>query len=182
MKYLEDPKDSYGEVEEIISLARKGLKEEKPQAAKLIEQFHWEVEDMEEITYEAEECGEEVDVVAKRWVEDNPDKVAEWTHGVDDVEGEKLELVSTPWDAELASSGVVAEVLKQKGFDVTVTPVDVAIVFESVANGDVDATLAAWMPITHKEFYDEYRSEERRVGKECRYGRGRDDRKKHEKE
>src|SRR5690625_6022 len=159
MKYLEDPKDSYGEVEEIRSLARKGLKEEKPQAAKLIEQFHWEVEDMEEIMYEAEESGEEVDVVAKRWVEDNPDKVAEWTDGVDDVEGEKLELVSTPWDSELASSGVVAEVLKQKGFDVTVTPVDVAIVFESVANGDVDATLAAWMPITHQEFYDEYADE-----------------------
>src|SRR5690625_10323 len=89
MKYLEDPKDSYGEVEEIRSLARKGLKEDKPQAAKLIEQFHWEVEDMEDIMYEAEESGEEVDVVAKRWVEDNPDKVAEWTEGVDDRSEER---------------------------------------------------------------------------------------------
>ncbi|WP_212926819.1 glycine betaine ABC transporter substrate-binding protein [Oceanobacillus sp. J11TS1] len=34
------------------------------------------------------------------------------------------------------------------------TDVDVAVVFESVASGDVDATLAAWMPVTHKEFYE----------------------------
>ncbi len=154
MKYLDDPKGVYGEVEEIRSLARKGLKKDKPNAYKLIEQFHWEVEDMEGIMYEAQETGDDIDVVAKRWVEDNPEKVAEWTEGVEDVNGETFELVSTPWDSERASSGVVAEALKQKGFDVTVTPVDVAVVFESIANGDGDATLAAWLPITHKEFYD----------------------------
>ena len=156
MKYLEDTKGVYGEDEEIRSLARKGLKEEMPNAAKLIEQFHWEVEDMEEIMFESQESGDDIDVVAKRWVEDNPEKVAEWTDGVEDGNGEKFELVATPWDSELASAGVVSEALKQKGFDVTVTPVDVAVVFESIANGDGDATLAAWMPITHKDFYDEF--------------------------
>lgn len=156
MKYLEDTKGVYGEVEEIKSLARKGLKEEKPEAYKLIEQFNWEVEDMEDIMYEAQETGDDIDEVAKQWVEDNSDKVAEWTDGVEDVDGVEVELVSTPWDSERASSGVVAEALKQKGFDVTVTPVDVAVVFESIANGDGDAALAAWLPITHKEFYDKF--------------------------
>jgi len=156
MKYLEDTKGVYGEVEEIKSLARKGLKEEKSEAYKLIEQFNWEVEDMEDIMYEAQETGDDIDEVAKQWVEDNSDKVAEWTDGVEDVDGVEVELVSTPWDSERASSGVVAEALKQKGFDVTVTPVDVAVVFESIANGDGDAALAAWLPITHKEFYDKF--------------------------
>src|SRR5690625_2940367 len=156
MKYLEDTKGVYGEVEEIRSLARKGLKEEKPEAYKLIEQFNWQVEDMEGIMYESNETGDDIDEVAKRWVEDNPEKVAEWTEGVEDVDGVEVELVSTPWDSERASSGVVAEALKQKGFDVTVTPVDVAIVFESIANGDGDAMLAAWLPITHKDLYDKF--------------------------
>src|SRR5690625_2162678 len=98
MKYLEDTKGVYGEVEEIKSLARKGLKEEKPEAYKLIEQFNWEVEDMEDIMYEAQETGDDIDEVAKQWVEDNSDKVAEWTDGVEDVDGVEVELVSTPWD------------------------------------------------------------------------------------
>src|SRR5690625_3758027 len=159
MKYLDDPKEIYGGEEGINSLARLGLEEDKPEAYKLIDQFEWDVEDMEEIMYEAQETGEEVEEVAKRWVEENEDKVAVWTEGVDDVDGVEVELVSTPWDSERASSGVMKEVMEQKGFNVTVTPVDVAIVFESVANGDADATLAAWLPATHKEFYEKHQDE-----------------------
>ncbi|MFP3471555.1 glycine betaine ABC transporter substrate-binding protein, partial [Micrococcus sp. SIMBA_144] len=39
LKYLEDPKGTYGEEEQIKSLARKGLEEDKPNAYKLIDQF-----------------------------------------------------------------------------------------------------------------------------------------------
>lgn len=159
MKYLEDPQNIYGGEEGINTLARIGLEEDMPEAYKLIDQFEWNVEDMEDIMYEAEETGEEVEDVAKRWVEENEDKVAAWTEGVEDVDGEEFELVSTPWDSERASSGVLKEVMEQKGFNVTVTPVDVAIVFESVANGDADATVAAWLPLTHKEFYEKHQDD-----------------------
>ncbi|MGM8212059.1 glycine betaine ABC transporter substrate-binding protein [Virgibacillus sp. W0430] len=157
MKYLEDPKEIYGGVEQIVSLARKGLEQDKPNAFKMIDQFNWEVKDMEDIMYESKETGDDIDEVAKRWVEDNPDKVAEWAEGVEDVDGVEVELVSTPWDSERASSGVLKVAMEQKGFKVTVTPVDVAVVFESIANGDGDATLAAWLPITHKDFYEQHK-------------------------
>ncbi len=159
IKYLDDPKNVYGDVEVIKSLARKGLKEEKPNAYKLIDQFNWSVDDMEGIMYESSETGKDIAEVAKQWVKDNPDKVASWTEGVEDVDGVAIELVSTPWDSERASVNVVAEVLRQKGFEVTITPVDVAVVFEAIANGDADATLAAWMPMTHKDFYDEFKDD-----------------------
>ena len=125
-----------------------------PEAYKLIDQFEWDVEDMEEIMYEANDTGEEIEDIAKRWVEENDDKVSKWTEGVADVDGVEFELVSTPWDSERASSSVLKEVMEQKGFKVSVTPVDVAIIFESVTNGDADATIAAWLPYTHKEFYE----------------------------
>ncbi|WP_188455385.1 glycine betaine ABC transporter substrate-binding protein [Virgibacillus oceani] len=159
LKYLEDPKGVYGKTEVIKTLARKGLKEEKPNAYKILDQFHWEVEDMEGIMYKSQESGKDIAEVAKKWVEEHPDAVAEWTKGVDDVDGVEVELVSTPWDSERASSSVVAEVLKSKGFNVKVTPVDVAVVFKAIANGDGDATLAAWMPVTHKEFYDKFKDQ-----------------------
>jgi glycine betaine/proline transport system substrate-binding protein len=154
MKYLEDQKDVYGGEEGINTLTRLGFEEDHPEAYKLLDQFEWGVEDMEDIMYEAQDTGEEIEKIAKRWVAENEDKVATWTEGVADVDGEEVELVSTPWDSERASSGVIKEVMEQKGFKVTVTPVDVAIVFESVANGDADATLAAWLPLTHKDFYE----------------------------
>lgn len=159
MKYLEDPKEVYGGVEVIKTLVRTDLEKEKPEAYKLLDQFYWEVEDMEAIMYESKESGDDIAEVAKRWVADQPDKVAEWTDGVNDVDGVEVELVSTPWDSERASANVLKEVLVQKGFKVTITPVDVAIVFESIANGDGDATVAAWLPITHKEFYDSYKDD-----------------------
>ncbi|WP_404451667.1 glycine/betaine ABC transporter [Virgibacillus necropolis] len=156
LKYLKDPKGVYGETEMIKTLARKGLKEDKPNAYKLLDQFHWEVEDMEGIMLESTETGDEISTVAKKWVEDHQDVVSEWTKGVEDVEGVEIELVSTPWDSERASASVVAEVLRSKGFEVTITPVDVAVVFKAIAEGDGDATLAAWMPVTHKEFYEKF--------------------------
>ena len=159
MKYLEDPKGVYGEEEDIVSLARIGLEEDKPEAYKLIDQFEWEVEDMEGIMFETQETGEDIEKIAAQWVEDNQDRVAEWTEGVEDVDGVEVNLVSTPWDSERASSGVLKEVMEQKGFEVTVTDVDVAIVFESLATGDADATLAAWLPLTHSEFYDAYKDD-----------------------
>lgn len=156
LKYLEDPKGVYGETETMKTLARKGLEKDKPNAYKLLDQFHWDVEDMEGIMLEAIDSGKEIDAIAKKWVEENQDVVSEWTKGVEDVDGVEIELVSTPWDSERSSSSVVAEVLKSKGFEVTVTPVDVAVVFKSIAEGVGDVTLAAEMPVTHKSFYDEF--------------------------
>lgn len=159
MKYLDDPKEVYGGEEGIHSLAKLGLEDEKPEAYQILEQFSWEVEDMESIMNESNETGEEIETIAAQWVEDNDDKVAEWIDGVDEVDGTKVELAATPWDSERASSAVVKEAMEQKGFDVTVTPVDVAVVFESLANGDVDGTVAAWLPYTHKDFHESYQDD-----------------------
>lgn len=159
LKYLEDPKGIYGGEEGIHTIVRHGLEEEKPEAYKILSQFEWDVEDMEEIMFEAEETGVEVEDIAQRWVENNEEKVAAWLDGVDDVDGIDVELILTPWDSERASAGVLKAAMEQKGFNVTTTPVDVAIMFESVANGDGDASVAAWLPQTHKEFYERYQDD-----------------------
>lgn len=157
MKYLEDPKGIYGGDEDINTLVKLGLEEEKPEAYKLISQFNWEVEDMEDIMFEANETDKEIETIAKQWFENNQDKVDEWIDGVADVDDVEFELVSTPWDSERASAAVLKEAMELKGFNVTVTPVDVAIMFESIANGDSDATVAAWLPSTHKDFYSQHK-------------------------
>jgi len=156
MKYLEDPKGVFGEEENIHSLARLGLEEDLPDVYKLIDQFTWEVEDLEEIMFKAEESGEDIKEVAAQWVADNEEKVAKWKKGVDEGNGEEVKLVATQHDSEIAAIGVMEEVLGEMGYHVSVTEVDLAIVYESLASGDADASLAAWLPVTNREYYDKH--------------------------
>lgn len=157
LKYLEDPKGTFGEEENINTIVRKGLEEDMPNAYEILDRFNWEVEDMEGIMLEAQDIP--IEEAASTWVEENQDKVNEWTEGLEPVDGEDIELVLTPWDSERASGEVMKLVLEEQGYQVTLTPVDPAIVFQAVANREADASLAPWLPITHGAFYEEYKDD-----------------------
>lgn len=154
LKYLEDPKGIYGEEEAITTIARKGLKDEMPEAYTIIDRFQWELQDVEEALLETLE--KDFEVVAQDWVDENQETVADWTEGVESVDGTSIELVLLPWDDAIFTANVAKIVLEQQGFNVTLTPVDPAIMFESIATGDADASLAVWMPSTHAALYDQY--------------------------
>ncbi len=77
LKYLDDPKNVYGDDEYIGTIARKGFKEDNPGAYAILDRFHWEVEDMNWVMYEVEK-GASDEEAAAMWIENNPDKVAEW--------------------------------------------------------------------------------------------------------
>lgn len=82
LKYLEDPKGVFGEAEHINTMVRKGLEEDMPNAYKILDQFQWEPADLEKIMIEIQN-GADAEEAAATWVENNPDKVAEWTNGVE---------------------------------------------------------------------------------------------------
>lgn len=157
LKFLEDPKGTFGGSENINTLVRKGLEEDMPSAYKILDRFYWEPEDMEAVMFDAQETSFEE--AAMNWIEANPEKVEEWVEGVEKVEGEEIELVSTPWDTERASSNVMKAVLEQQGYKVTVTPVDPAIMFQAIATGEGDATVAPWLPSTHASFYEKHKED-----------------------
>ncbi|KGR92260.1 glycine/betaine ABC transporter [Ureibacillus massiliensis 4400831 = CIP 108448 = CCUG 49529] len=157
LKFLEDPKGAFGGVENIQTIARKGLEEDMPNAYKILDTFHWELEDIESIVLAAQEIS--MEEAAKNWVEANPEKVNEWIEGTEKVDGKDIELVLTPWDTERATAQVMYEVLVQQGYNVTLTPVDPVIMFQAIATGKGDASLAPWLPTTHGSFYEEYKEE-----------------------
>lgn len=157
IKFLEDPKGTLGGAEDIQTLARKGLEEDMPSAYTILDRFYWEPKDVEAVMYAAQEIPFEE--AAKNWVEENPDKVKEWTEGVEKVDGQEIELVTTPWDTELASTNVMKEILEAYGYKVTITPVDPAVMFQAIASGDGDATVAPWLPTTHNAFYEKHKDD-----------------------
>lgn len=72
------------------------------------------------------------------------------------VDGDEITLAYVNWDSEIASTNVVATVLEDLGYDVTTTPLDNAIVWESIASGDADGMVSAWLPQTHAPQLEEH--------------------------
>ncbi len=155
LKYLEDPQGVFGDAETINTMARQGLEEEKPEAYKILDQFNWTPADIESVMLEVSN-GTAVEEAAAAWIEENSDKVAEWTAGTEAVDGTEIELAYVEWDTEVASTNVIGQVLEAQGFDVTMTPLDNAIMWSAVAEGQADAMVAAWLPNTHASQYETY--------------------------
>lgn len=78
LKYLEDPKGVFGDAETINTFARQGLEEDMPEAFKVIDAFNWTSADIEEVMLDIN-SGTDPKEAAAKWVEANPEKVAEWT-------------------------------------------------------------------------------------------------------
>jgi glycine betaine/proline transport system substrate-binding protein len=158
LKYLEDPKGTFGDAEIIGTMVRQGLEEDMPNAYTVLDQFFWTEEDMNTVMLEISNGGDPAEVAAT-WVEENAEKVAEWTEGAEEVDGTEIELVYVEWDTEVASTNVVAKVLEDLGFNVTVTPLDNGVMWQAIASGEADGMVAAWLPATHGDLYEEYKDQ-----------------------
>ncbi|KAA0965007.1 glycine/betaine ABC transporter [Sporosarcina sp. ANT_H38] len=163
LKYLEDPKGVYGGEEQIRTIGRIGLADDMPEAHQILSQFNWTEEDMGEIMVAIQD-GEKEDAAAQTWVDANEEKVAEWTNGVEKVDGDKIKLAYVAWDSEIASHNVMKIVLEDMGYKVTLTQVEAGPLWTAVADGSADASLAAWMPLTHKTYAEKFEGKYEELG------------------
>lgn len=81
LKFLEDPELVYGEAENIYTLARIGFEEDHPEASEIISNFHWEISDMDSVTY-AMQNGMDDRTAAQNWIDANRETVESWYEGV----------------------------------------------------------------------------------------------------
>lgn len=75
-----------------------------------------------------------------------------------------INLVYVEWDTEVASTNVVGEVLKDMGYNVTLTPLDNGVMWESIAKGEADAMVAAWLPKMHAPKMEQYQDDVMELG------------------
>lgn len=78
LKYLADPKKTFGSKENINTIARKGLKADLPAVHRIVDHFYWTQEDMEAVMLDINQ-GMTPEAAAKKWVASHADKVAKWT-------------------------------------------------------------------------------------------------------
>jgi glycine betaine/proline transport system substrate-binding protein len=69
------------------------------------------------------------------------------------------------WDDSVATSNVAAQIIEKKlGYPVQLVPVAAGVMWQGVARGDLDATLSAWLPVTHGAYWDNFKSKVVDVG------------------
>ncbi|MCA1295616.1 glycine/betaine ABC transporter [Paenibacillus sp. alder61] len=156
LKYLEDPKKVYGEAEEIHTIVRKGLKEDHPVAYEFLDRFEWSSDEMGEIMTAIQD-GTDPAEAAKAWADSHGDRVDAWTKDLQPVSGDKIKLSYVAWDSEIASTYLLKYIMESKlGYDVTALQVEAGPMWTGVASGDVDASAAAWLPLTHADYWTKF--------------------------
>ncbi|UXZ54874.1 glycine betaine ABC transporter substrate-binding protein [Halomonas sp. 7T] len=65
-----------------------------------------------------------------------------------------VNLAYVEWSSEVASTNVIAATLEQAGFDVELTSLSAAAMFQALSSGDADAIVAAWLPTTHADYME----------------------------
>lgn len=77
LKFLEDPRGSFGEANSVHTLVREGFREDHPRACEILDKFYWDVEEVEKILLD---LGQDVppEEAAAKWIEDHRDIVETW--------------------------------------------------------------------------------------------------------
>ncbi|SFH68106.1 glycine betaine/proline transport system substrate-binding protein [Tindallia magadiensis] len=155
LKYLEDPEEVYGGEESITTIARLGLEEDHPAVFELLENFHWTDDEIGAVM-DMNAQDSDFEANADLWIEENRDLVDGWIPEGLEGNGEKIEILLVEWECALASSNVVAAILREAGFEVSLTSVDAGVMWSSIAEGDADFMTTAWLPGTHASYIEQY--------------------------
>jgi glycine betaine/proline transport system substrate-binding protein len=78
LKYLADPKASFGGEETVNTVVRLGLDKDQPEAYAILNAFALSLEDEQKVMVWNNEAGADPAATARKWVDENKDKVAAW--------------------------------------------------------------------------------------------------------
>src|SRR5699024_2695514 len=69
---------------------------------------------------------------------------------------ENLTIPYVAWARETISTHILAALLEDVGYNVTVSQVEAGPMFTSVADGSSDFHTSAWLPATHASYWEDY--------------------------
>lgn len=78
LKFLEDPKKTYGEAESLHTLGRIGATEDYPEAVEFFKNFHFTDEELSDLIMKLEDGGDDKLESARKWMNDNEELVNSW--------------------------------------------------------------------------------------------------------
>ncbi len=81
------------------------------------------------------------------------------------AKGKEAEFAYVEWSCATASAHLVEAVLEEKmGYDIDLTSVGAAAMWQALGTGDVDAITCAWLPGTHGDYLDDVKDDVEDLG------------------
>ncbi|OWZ82853.1 glycine betaine ABC transporter substrate-binding protein [Natranaerobius trueperi] len=156
LKFLDDPKQIYGEAEDIRALSRLGFENDFPEVKKLIDNFYINDEQLGSLMKLVEKKGDDMEA-AVQWAEDNQDLINEWIPGDADGNGEEIKLLYNNWVCARAKTNLVTHILRDKmNYQVNKQMVEVGPLYQTLSDGEGDLMVHAWLPLTQANYWEEY--------------------------
>lgn len=75
------------------------------------------------------------------------------TAGMAPAQDKTVRIAYVEWDDATASTTMVKAALEEMGYNVEILSVAAAAMWQAVGTGNVDAMVAAWLPMTHEDYY-----------------------------
>lgn len=86
------------------------------------------------------------------------------TAGNAEAQGKKVKLAYVEWSDAVVATNVLKIALEKKGYEVTITPLAAAAMWQAVATDQADAMVAAWLPATHASYYERLKGQVDLIG------------------
>jgi len=157
LKYLEDPKGVYGDVENLHTVARPELSTDDPDLATFLENFYMSGTELGGLMGDIAASDDDAIEVARAWMADNEDVWSAWMPDGFDGGGAELEIGYVNWAEGVAMTNLVqALLIDEANYSVEITMADAGPIFSGVSDGSIDFFLDAWLPVTHASYQEQY--------------------------
>ncbi len=159
LKYLEDPKGIYGDVENIHTIARDDLRDDDPELVEFLENFYMTDDELGELMGDIASDEDDTPTIdiARAWMEDNEDVWSAWIPEGIDGEGAEIDIAYVNWAEGVAMTYLVQALLNDEmNYDASTTMADAGPIFSDVAAGNMDFFLDGWLPVTHAAYEEDY--------------------------
>jgi len=80
------------------------------------------------------------------------------------AQSKKVKLAYVEWSDAVVATNILKTVLESKGYEVSITPLAAAAMWQAVATGEADAMVAAWLPATHASYYSQLKDKVDLIG------------------
>ncbi|MEA3316495.1 MAG: glycine betaine ABC transporter substrate-binding protein [Bacteroidota bacterium] len=81
-----------------------------------------------------------------------------------DEKSQEISILYPNWAEGIAFTHLAKVALDDKGYNVKITPIAPGPIYASLAKGDADIMMDAWLPNTHKQYWDKYGDKLEKIG------------------
>jgi len=155
-EFAPDFRDADVSSDVLASVVYKGFADDAPAAYAFLQEFNVPAETQSQWIFEFNVEDRSADDVATSYIEAHASTTETWLPA-DDVElgKETLAIGIPPWPGATVKSRVVRDLLEDIGYSVEVRELDPGIMYTSLADQQIDMTVAGWLPTTHKSYWEE---------------------------